>query len=80
MNTKRRKLRFSFMWDGVIHLADGSQWRVPDPARRADVIWWQSGEPIAIARFRGALVLRNPLRGETVPIQSANERMLELAA
>lgn len=73
-------MRFSFMWNGIIHLEDGSQWRLSDPGRRADVVWWQSGEAITVERHRGALVLHNPVRGESVPIQAANERVLELAA
>lgn len=68
------------MWDGLIHLEDGSQWRLDDPARRHDVTWWLSGEAVELGRKRGALVLRNLERDEAVPIVEAGEGMLELAA
>lgn len=28
---------FRFIWNGLIHLADGSQWLLADPAREDDV-------------------------------------------
>jgi len=81
MNRKRLlNTHFSFMWDGVIHLEDGSEWRVFDPAGRHDATWWQSGEVVEFARRRGGLLLRNVLRNEAVPILAAGEGMLELAA
>lgn len=81
MNRKRLAGKhFSFMWDGIVHLEDGSEWRVVDPAGRHDVTWWQTGEVVEFTRRRGALILRNVLRNETVPIVAAGEGMLELAA
>ena len=68
------------MWNGIVHLEDGSEWRVVDPAGRHDVTWWQSGEVVEFARRRGSLILRNVLRNEAVPIVAAGEGMLELAA
>jgi hypothetical protein len=81
MNRKRLKRRyFSFMWDGLIHLNDGSQWRLADPVRKHDVTWWQNGETVDIERHRGGLILRNVERQENVPIVAAMELRLELAA
>jgi hypothetical protein len=81
MNRKRLGGKhFSFMWNGIVHLEDGSEWRVVDPAGRHDVTWWQSGELVEFTRHRGALILRNVLRNETVAIVAAGEGMLELAA
>jgi hypothetical protein len=81
MNRKRLKRRnFSFMWDGLIHLNDGSQWRLADPDRKHDVTWWQNGETVDLERYRGSLVLHNLERHEDVPIVAAMELRLELAA
>jgi hypothetical protein len=81
MNRNRQISRaFSFMWDGVIHLEDGSRWQLADPSRRHDVTWWHCGEPVEIERKRGGRLLRNLLRGETVPIADASEGWLEMAA
>ena len=81
MNRKRLKRRnFSFMWDGLIHLNDGSQWHLADPERKHDVTWWQNGETVDIERFRDGLMLHNVERQEDVPIVAAMELRLELAA
>lgn len=81
MNRKRLKRRnFSFMWDGLIHLNDGSQWRLADPGRKHDVTWWQNGETVDIERLRGGLILHNVERQEDVPIVAEMELRLELAA
>ncbi len=79
MRAKRRSgTNFAFLWDGVIHLEDGSEWELADPTCRRDVIWWQSGEAVEFDRHRGALRLRNPARDEVVPV--AATVTLELAA
>ena len=81
MNRKRLKRRnFSFMWDGLIHLDDGSLWRLGDPTRTHDVTWWQNGETVDLERGRGGLVLHNLDRQEDVTIVAAMESTLELAA
>ncbi len=82
MNRKRLKRRnFSFMWDELIHLDDGSLWRLADPERNHhDVTWWQSGESVDLERHGGGLVLHNRERREDVPIVAAMEPKLELAA
>lgn len=68
------------MWDGLIHLNDGSQWRLADPERKHDVTWWQNGETVDIERLRDGLMLHNVERQEDVPIVAAMELRLELAA
>lgn len=79
MRLKRRnETNFSFLWDGVIHLEDGSEWVLVDPAQRRDVVWWQCGEVIEFDRRRGALRLFNPARGECVSVTAT--ATLELAA
>ena len=71
---------FSYFWNGIIHLEDGSPWRLTDPGCGNDVSWWQSGEPVAFERKRGGLLLRNELRGESVPVEALIEGELKLAA
>lgn len=71
---------FSYHWDGIIHLEDGSEWRLADPARRHDVTWWLCGEPVAFERKRGSLLLRNELRAEAVPVEALLVGELRLAA
>ena len=68
------------MWDGLIHLNDGSQWRLAYPERRHDVTWWQNGETVDLERDRGGIVLHNLDRREDVTIVAAMELRLELAA
>lgn len=81
MNRKRLKRRnFSFIWDGLIHLDDGTQWRLADPDRKHDVTWWQNGETVDLERHRGRLFLHNLFRGEEFPIAAATELTLDLAA
>jgi len=81
MNRKRLKRRhFSFMWDGLIHLDDGSQWRLADSDRRHDVTWWHNGETVDLESHHGSLVLHNLERREDVAIVAAMELRLELAA
>ena len=81
MNRKRLMVKnLSFIWNGLIHLSDGSQWTLVDPAREHDVTWWQTGDVVKLDHRRGAPLLRNLSRDESVPIVSASERFLELAA
>lgn len=81
MNRKRLVGRnFSFMWDGLIHLEDGSQWYLIDPARRHDVTWWDTGEAVEFVRCRGSIQLRNVLRDEIVSVVEAGQEDLKLAA
>jgi len=68
------------MWDGLIHLDDGSQWRLADSDRRHDVTWWHNGETVDLESHRGSLVLHNLERREDVAIVAAMELRLELAA
>ena len=68
------------MWDDLIHLDDGTLWRLADPERRHEVTWWQSGESVDLERHRGGLVLHNRERHEDVLIVAAAEWKLELAA
>jgi hypothetical protein len=52
MNKKRFLAKeFSFIWNGLIHLSDGSRWTLADPAREHDVTWWQTGDVVKIARM-----------------------------
>lgn len=81
MSRKRFVVRnFSFIWDGLIHLEDGSRWHLTDPSHKHDVTWWETGETVEFVRVRGALVLRNLLRDEAVPVVEAGEELLKLAA
>ena len=81
MNRKRLLVRnFSFIWNGMIHLSDGSQWTLADPAREHDVTWWQTGDAVKLDLRRGTPLLRNLSRYESVAIAPASERFLELAA
>lgn len=81
MSRKRLVCRnFSFIWDGLIHLEDGSLWHLTDSSRRHDVTWWETGETVELVRVRGVLVLRNVLRDEAVPVTEAGEELLRLAA
>ena len=81
MNKKRLLVKnFSFIWNGFIHLSDGSKWTLADPAREHDVPWWQTGDVVKLDCRRGTQLLRNISRDESVPVVSASERFLELAA
>jgi hypothetical protein len=81
MNRKKTKRRiFSFMWDGLIHLEDGSQWHLADPERIHDVTWWQPGETVAMDQNDDELILCNVSRREAVTIVAVEELTLKLAA
>jgi len=81
MNKKTGKRRvFSFLWNGVVHLDDGSEWHLADLGSRHDVTWWQTGEAVEIEGNRGTLILRNRLRGEAVAIVPALLGVVDLAA
>ncbi len=81
MRTKRRMgIRFEYLWSGILHLSDGSEWRLADPASRHDVLWWRSGEEVELDRNRNRLLLRNLDRDETVPLERTDGGELKLAA
>lgn len=81
MNRKKPKRRiFSFIWDGLIHLEDGSQWHLTDPDRIHDVTWWHPGDTVEMDQTGGNLLLCNRSRREAVPIVTAEELTLKLAA
>ena len=72
MNRKKPKRRiFSFIWDGLIHLEDGSQWHLADPDRIHDVTWWYPGDTVEMDHSGGNLLLC---------IVAAEEVTLKLAA
>lgn len=81
MRTKRRiSIRFEYLWSDILHLADGSEWRLADPASRHDVLWWQSGEEVELDRNRSRTLLHNLDRDETVPLERTGVGELKLAA
>ncbi len=76
----KRRLQFAYFWNGLVYLNDGSEWRLADPSRRRDVIWWQSGETVRVERHRNRIELRNLSRAEQVPLEAVDLIEWQLAA
>jgi len=77
---KKRHTHFSFLWNGILHLDDGSEWHLVDNGRTHDVIWWLTGEEVEFDRRREMIILRNRVRDEIATVSAMIDSELKLAA